>query len=356
MKAVADADKSIQRRDRESKHRDHDLASVRQKRMELSQARREGKLNRDKVSQINENIARRRRKRVEDSKSPDKPTDSDSSQESLQDSDLRHYLGPNKRPFEKLKIRIKNERAVREDDNDDDILLEEMRRKALESMKRNQLNRSDLTETYVPRPPEKKIIIPLNADDSSDEEDEVHKGETPKSNRDDCVTEVNKKQTTFIVTMGGIDESYFKSSKSKAKVSSVSNPVVQKDESKVNQPLTTPSPKKPEAKVAPLRQEIKAPLVNAKKRSMMPVSITSSKDKDHPDAAKPKRARITAPEPERVPIQTIMTTNVVRQKKEVCRYFPKCTRGDKCFYLHPAPKPQPSGVSKYSWTSASIYP
>ncbi|TRY78838.1 hypothetical protein TCAL_06758 [Tigriopus californicus] len=429
LKAVADADRSLKRRRMDE--RDRDLKAVHEKRALLSQARREGNLDdralkaitrersplpvkaprkpassperRSRSSKIHRES--RSRKRVnspprikgmradeEEEKrqklqkaaavqppSPPRPSPPPRAAP-LGDLDLRYHLGQRKlgTSLNKLArqsgltIKVRNDlhrqnvgrdQEPREQDKEDDSNLESMRQKALESMKKRALRRS-------PSHDDKKIIIPLNEDSSDDDTDcdasaaekETVDGSTSSSDSRGPNLAVKKqsapsKDPQFIVTLQGIDKKYFK----KAKIEPPISPPATKPVSPTDQPhqpkLVALSAKKPEAKVAP--------------------SIRSE--------TKPLRKRITAPEPDpvvlpvpsapliqpRLPIVAFAPKMAASPDRPVCKFWPRCTRGEACFFFHPKSNPASTHFSapihkpamsripskeKLTWTSASAKP
>ena len=146
----------------------------------------------------------------------------------------------------------------------------------------------------------------------------------------------------------------------------VSTPVTAPARKPITAPASAPA-KKPEAKIAPLVRSSSASSTNASSSAAQ---------------QKPQRKRITAPEPDRTPappssglsaITRPLSAPVSSSSKEICRYWPGCTRGTSCFYFHPksdpaVPPKRPVGhqprapysripsKEKLRWTSASTMP
>ena len=219
-------------------------------------------------------------------------------------------------------------------DDDDDRDLEEMRRRALESMNR------------------KKIIIPLDRRESESEEEENNPDE----------------KTKFIVTLDGIDKSYFKHHP-KAESSSSPSTTNAKSVEKPKQSLSSTNPDKksvsgvksaaatitkPHAKVAPL-----PPSPSTFKRK--PITAPDSS----PPKSKAKMVSTKKPAAGSGPATKFVNPpSFTTSSREKCRYWPNCTRGKKCFYFHPDSPSQTSSSSpsgslngnQFKWTSASIKP
>ena len=75
LQAVAEADRSIIRRQREDRQRDEELEAIHAKRMQLSKAMRAGKLDEDKINEINANLEKKRDRK--DSSRRDRDSDRD---------------------------------------------------------------------------------------------------------------------------------------------------------------------------------------------------------------------------------------------------------------------------------------
>ncbi len=586
LRAVADAGRSIAEKQMEDRARNEELEAIHTKRAQLSRALREGKLNQDKIEEINRKIASKDRRKIEGPQrksredrveqrkhdsgaNEDKKLDRGASNQSgrkrrlkedelipekLHSTDLRHRLGvrksqqePSKDVDEKvedpkssglkvqvksgLKIRIRNDRTQNQEVEDERSLwqppskdrseepldkvkqhrstksrgveelseekkkkkrkrqkqrgahvkdeddLEQMRRRALESMKSHQ-SLQEKTKDQHPEPSsdhrgregspdQKKILVPLN-DDSSDDDTDVETGAAEKDTPDESASSSSSNSTgdetsselslseeedcknapRFIVTLNGVNKDYFKKRRKQpeTEMSSLSEPsnfdttfaetsyltaknIKEQTEQQAEKPTAPvmgqmrkgqvqkpPTVKKPEAKVAPLRPPAAAPATAATTTttSKMPAATTKSEEKkvgaaSNPRSAnstssssrssekrseegkeaanKPKRTRITAPEPDHRVVGdgegggklfSSMSQHV--NSSSVCRYWPNCSRGSSCFYFHPQ-KSQPhhfssrksgfhsaassshrqqqqqsSSVDKFRWTSASVRP
>ena len=157
----------------------------------------------------------------------------------------------------------------------------------------------------------------------------------------------------FIVTLEGIDSSYFKKDPTKketevAKNVAVIAPMKHEPEVESTKKVIKVEDNKVEAtppQTPPLSQNLKKVV---RKRVTAP--------EKSPEKPVKKRARISAPEhvpePDSKPIPVLTT-------KEECKFWPRCKRGDECLYLHPkAPTMTASGptVSKPSLRTSSIMP
>ena len=157
----------------------------------------------------------------------------------------------------------------------------------------------------------------------------------------------------FIVTLEGIDSSYFKKDPTKketevAKNVAVIAPMKHEPEVESTKKVIKVEDNKVEAtppQTPPLSQNLKKVV---RKRVTAP--------EKSPEKPIKKRARISAPEhvpePDSKPIPVLTT-------KEECKFWPRCKRGDECLYLHPkAPTMTASGptVSKPSLRTSSIMP
>lgn len=370
LKAVADADKSIERKKQEEIGRDLELEEIHKKRLELSKALKQGKLDEDKLDKI-----RRKRSSLQEAKSS-LVQDED---EELEKSDLRYVLAQNRKrkssdfqgevkfPRSGLLIQITNDH--KEPDNEEEML-EEMRKRALESMKKNRekMKKTMFQPKYEEDDQEKKILIPLD-EDTSDEESQEEKSKSEESSSDSdgshsgAEKNEDKKEPTFIVTLKGVNKEYFKAKriesqlkdkispkKSLPKPTEVKKSPIKVVQSKVQmqpvQPKIVSKPplktEKPQAKVAPLPK----PTVKA----IEPVKKVE----------KPKRARITAPksDPPKLVSSISISTSSFNTSRERCKFWPKCNRGSSCFFYHPvsASVSPSTGGNKFKWTSASILP
>ena len=371
MKAVAESNRSIKTREREGRQRNDELDAIHLKRMQLSKALKQGNLDERKIEQINKDLELKKKpkaaspkKMKKDSpkkskviKSPkkdqrvksevrkpkeEKKEKLERSSESLEGSDLRHILGKGKRPLQELKIQVTNDQHLRKsqsEEEEEDLMLEKMRQRALDSMNR----RKQQPASYrIPVSSEKKIIIPLNDDSSdfdTDSEDDgkntvsLSSSSSSSSSSSGSESEAVKKKKpvgpTFIVTLDGVDKAYFKSKsveESKEKAGNESE--VPKEDKKPATPASDDKPvkraasvaakakvapqtgaaskpvapvvgqkrplpqsplKKPEAKVAPLRKPTSASPTKAKPAPQSQTKIQSE------TASKTKRKPITGP-------------------------------------------------------------
>lgn len=419
LKAVADADRSLKRR--RIDERDRDLKAVHEKRALLSQARRAGNLDdqtlkaitrdrspspmkpeqsprisrkpvtspvrRSRSSKISREsrLSRKRDKtlprikgmRADEeeekqqvkTKKPPIPSQSSPPQRSTQlgDLDLRYHLGQRKLGTSLntlarqsgLTIKVRNDlvQTTSQDpklseQDEDDPNIETMRQKALESMRKGTLRRSASQD-------EKKIIIPLNEESGEDDTDcdesaadkETVDGSSSSSDSVPPKLDPSKrppasaKDPQFIVTLQGIDKKYFKKAKNQ---SAIPPPPLIVSKSVDQSKTTVALSKKPEAKVAP--------------------SVRSE--------TKPLRKRITAPEPDPVALPSLPLTSVpaiafapkTAVDRPICKYWPRCSRGDSCFFFHPKSNPSTNFASsihqkptisripskeKLTWTAAS---
>ena len=117
--------------------------------------------------------------------------------------------------------------------------------------------------------------------------------------------------------------------------------------------------KKPTAPVAPMKIRVKpekaasrpgqeqsssSSAVPAKKPEAKVAPVSRQQPPQSKPSDKPKRTRITAPEPDRpaarhsdpLSSSSFPSTPAPDSSSEVCRFWPNCTRGDKCFYAHPS--------------------
>jgi hypothetical protein len=397
---VADADRSILSKQREDRKRVDELESIHQKRMQLSKARKEGTLDKRKIDEINKHppessrksppprgrestkppIRREGPRRSEgDERNRRHSTHEDEKMREQHSSDLRSRLG--KRVSESAFVEAARASGliVRLDnvvvDDREDRRLEEMRRKAIESMlQRQQSNRSNSgpaakgsepTETQAANKDSGSSDSSSSSSSSSsgsDSEVSLSDGEDSKT-----ASPAPRPDPQFIVTMDGIGKEYFSSKKASTSTdeSAKIKVVVSRATFATTKENQTPSshavnprsgqpnvckafeetmlPRKPEAKVAPLRPE----------------PATQAAPQEDP---KPKRARIKAPSPSRVapakPISSLplaMGDAVQKGSQQRCKYWPKCARGDSCFYFHPK-KPAADSAVRFKWTSASIVP
>jgi len=266
------------------------------------------------------------------------------------------------------KITVKE---IKEEDSE----LEIIRQRALKSMIQNQQQRR-LSE-------EKKILIPLNDETSSDEEegeDQLSLSSRDSQNRKEQPLEDPK----FIVTLDGINSSYFKKDTAdKVKISMNNKPAAiiapMKHIAEVDTNKKSSSSSTPTGTVAP-RKRITAPEPDSKdtaadeidnitknssikKENNEEKSNTTSSKKDSNSTTtttnntaiiknietnsgggkvkiiKKERKRITAPEPEKPSPASIASTTTASAipviTTEVCKFWPRCNRGLNCLYLHP---------------------
>jgi len=319
---------------------------------------------------------------------------------------------------------------VRRDLDDE---LEEMRQRALESMRRGSVGIEE------PARDDRKLIIPLNEDSSDEDDTDVDEGgakETPNgssdvslSSEEDATDTPVREEPRFVVTMKGIDKGYFKrrasggggqeaikegqpkkkeeqtkpalvkvhlSETAKAALATVTFKSAEPDKcdvaptSKAEIKQATPSViAKPTAPVVGQKRTLASPLTTTAITPKKPEAKVAPLVKSQP--VKLQRARITAPESNKLPQQgsllevkkralatsttvfSPMPVPVSGGQRDVCRFWPRCRRGDTCFYYHPKSQAPATAVKtttllaaskrvtavnrgKFKWSSASIAP
>ena len=304
LKAVEDADRSITQRRAEKRQKTTELEEIHAKRMKATLAA----------------------KKVQSKKKPPSPVPSSSSSSSSEsEDDLRLRLEERRR---------RNKKPA--DDNDAE--LENIRQRALNSMIQNQQQKKRDSS-------EKKILIPLN-DESSDEELSL------SSNGEENLRKTNPMSNPkFIVTLDGINSSYFKkdsssssSDKYKNKATAIIAPMM-KDVSEIESFKKDVPKVEIEEKVV-VRKRISPPPPSDVEKVTIPTAV---------QPVKKIRQRITAPVSDPKPSPAAVTA------KEVCKFWPRCKRGDACIYLHPKSRKPVLNVNaplpdvpkdKFKWTPA----
>lgn len=321
IRAMEDTDKSLSRRRAEIRQKDVELQEIHARRMKATLAAKRYKNPAATEQPPNSS----RRKRREKSPSSSSSSSSESSEDDLRlRLEQRRKAGRKEEPPKKVQQpRPKTKEAppprpvaktTPTAAEEHDAELELIRQRALNSMLLKQRQKEQ---------EEKKILIPLN-DDTSDDDDE-----------EDPI----EKDPKFIVTLDGINSSYFKSKDTN-------------DDSNANKIQF-----KKTAIIAPMKHEE----IVEKKQEAEPAKVKKPERKritapppDDNEVKKSVRKRITAPEPDAKPIPVVTT-------KEVCKFWPRCKNGDNCVYLHPkSAKPVlsvnsalPANRDKFKWTSKS---
>lgn len=227
------------------------------------------------------------------------------------------------------KRKLKKPPSASDLDEDEELL----RQRVLESMKRKKQEDEE---------DEAKIIIPLN-EESSEEDEQLVKAasettlsSSPPPKQEDI--EGAPANPQFIVTLDGISSSYFRS----------------KSEEKTAPLEAVPTTKhRPAAMVAPMRKEESAPAKKERKRITPPPPVKAAasqkgreqrtppkRERSNQSIVRRERKRITPPE-----TSAVKATSNEPLKVSVCRYWPNCTRGAKCFFSHP-----PVKKDKFRWT------
>ena len=442
LKAVAEADKSIAKKRAECRQKDAELEEIHNSRMKATMTaqkyqQKDIKKPKSRASKSESSTVKRKKKRVKSSipeenalDSPDEFKDDlrlrlekrrkmksikKQQQILLDEAEAETITAPSppKKSTKRLKKSVKQNVVIKEAEevlappvkieplvesepkeepskNDDqDAELELIRQRALNSMMKNRQRRESGEAT-------KKIIIPLNEDTSSDdsstdsdENDHNDENLSLSSMENTSRKDEPMQDPKFIVTLDGINSSYFKHGSSKhnealteKSLKTTNNNAVQYN----NKPAAIIAPMKhvshdstkaePTIQNKPKPEVTSPPPMNKSRKRITapeksPVKKLKKTETEKPldflkkevvkkveEAAKIKRIRpkITAPEPDPSPIPVVTT-------KEVCKFWPRCKRGDSCIYLHPksprpvlninTPLPPVSSKDKFKWTSSN---
>ena len=385
-----------------------DLEFIREKRQRLSGAKRTGEpelekeelKSTDKGKRVQESEGRRKRKRspsIEKVSSEEVRRVREVSEEKL--PDLRQRLMEKRRARGREKVLSPDKKRAEDD-------LQEMRRDAIESMKRKQQSKKAQHQDPQRQPTNedrikakqnqiealKKVIHEIKDDtDDSDVDSSSSSSEDSSSSdsSDDAVSEdgMSKiihsvatkkddkkvsggKEPNFIVTLDGIDgRSYFKKEDSEVgkgglKLKKQDTPqTVYIKTNKTPPPQVSTELKKIEPRQSVKTLEERRESINrsaSEKPKALVAPLRSSVSMRHDEKGdKPQRKRISAPERSPEP-KAHYPSSSIHQKPavtgSVCRYWPNCSRGSSCNYYHPSKRtttPPMSKQDRYRWSSAS---